>query len=117
MKNNNRMERVNEEIKRELSSIISFELENSLVTGLVSVTKVKTTPDFKFAKVYVSALGSKSKKDVMEGLKKAKGFMRSLLAKRINLRITPDLDFELDETAENGEKIDRILEEINNNNV
>ncbi len=59
-KNNNRQGRIDEEFRKELSQLISFELKEPSVTGMVSVTKVKITPDFKYAKVYVSILNSKS---------------------------------------------------------
>ena len=109
----NRMNRVNEEFKRELSKIIDQDLKNPNITGLISVTKVKTSSDLKMARVYISILGSKSKKNTMEGLRKASGFIRTELAKRVNLRYTPELVFELDETMEYGAKIDSIIKEIN----
>ena len=87
-KNNNRMGRIDEEYRKELSQIIGFELKNSSITGMISVTKVKVTPDLKYAKVYVSIFNSKNIKDTMEGLKKSSGFIRTELAKRINLRNT-----------------------------
>lgn len=111
-KNNNRFNRVDEELKREISNIISFELKNPNVTGMISVTKVKVTPDLKYAKVYVSILNSKNIKETMTNLKKSSGFIRSELAKRINLRITPEVIFELDDSLEYGARIDTILKEI-----
>ena len=114
-KNNNtsnRMARVNEELKREISNIINFELNNSNITGMISVTKVKVTPDLRYARVYVSMINSKNKKNTLAGLKQASGYIRSLLAKKINLRNTPELVFEFDETIEYGAKIDSIIEEI-----
>lgn len=111
-KNEARLNRINEELKRELSSIISYELKNPNVTGMVSVTRVKITPDFKYAKVYVSILNSKNVNKTMEGLKESSGFMKSRLAKTINLRITPELVFELDDSLDYGEKIDSILKEL-----
>lgn len=111
-KQTNRMSKVDEEIKRELSVIISQDLKNPNITGLISVTKVKTSPDLKSAKVYVSILNSKSKKNTMQGLKNASGFIRSELARRIVLRYTPELIFEIDDSMEYGAKIDNILKEI-----
>ncbi len=96
-RNNNRMGRIDEEYRKELSQIISYDLKNPNVTGMISVTKVKVTTDLKYAKVYVSILNSKNIKETMDGLKKSSGFIRSELAKRINLRNTPELVFELDE--------------------
>lgn len=111
-KNNNRIGRIDEEYRKELSQIIGYELKNPNVTGMISVTKVKVTTDLKYAKVYVSILNSKNIKETMDGLKKSSGFIRSELAKRINLRNTPELIFEIDDSIEYGAKIDSILKEI-----
>ncbi len=111
-KNNNRFNRVDEELKKEISNIISFELKNPNVTGMISVTKAKVTPDLKYAKVYVSILNSKNIKETLANLKKSSGFIRSELAKRINLRITPEIIFELDDSLEYGARIDSILKDI-----
>ena len=111
-KNNNRIGRIDEEYRKELSQIISYDLKNPNVTGMISVTKVKVTPDLKYAKVYISILNSKNIKDKMDGLKKSSGFIRSELARRINLRNTPELVFEIDDSLEYGAKIDSILKEI-----
>ncbi len=116
-KNSNRMEKVDEEFKREISKIIDQDLKNPNITGLISVTKVKTSADLKNAKVYISILNSKSKKNTMQGLKNATGYIRTELAKRVNLRYTPELIFELDETLEYGAKIDSILMELKNKDV
>ena len=80
---------------------------------MISVTKVKITPDLKYAKVYVSILNSKNNEKTMEALKKSAGFMRSQIAKRVNLRITPELVFEKDDSMEYGMKIDAILKDLN----
>ena len=111
-KNEARLNRINEELKKELSSVINYKLKNPNVTGMISVTRVKITPDFKYAKVYVSILNSKNVNKTMEGLKESSGFMRSELAKTVNLRITPELVFELDDSLEYGERIDRVLKEL-----
>ena len=111
-KNNPRLGRIDEEYKKELSQIIGYELKNPNVTGLISVTKVKVTSDLKFAKVYVSILNSKNVKDTLARLKKSSGYIRTELAKRVKLRNTPELIFELDDSIEYGAKIDSILKEI-----
>ncbi len=110
--NQNRLGRIDEEYKKEISQIISYKLKNPNVTGLISVTKVKVTNDLKYAKVYVSILNSKNLKETMDGLKKSSGFIRSELARKINLRNTPEILFELDDSLEYGAKIDSILKEI-----
>lgn len=112
MQNNNRLERINEELKKEISHIISYELKNPNVTGLISVTKAKVTPDLKYAKVYVSILNSKNTKETLANLKKSAGFIRTEVAKTMNLRITPEIIFELDDSMEYGAKIDSILKDI-----
>lgn len=111
-KNEARLGRINEELMKAISHIITYELKNPDVTGMISVTRVKVTPDLKYAKVYVSLLNSKSVEKTMQGLKESAGFMRSQVAKAINLRITPQLVFEYDDSIENGEKIDNILKQI-----
>ena len=108
----NRLDRVNEELKREIGNIINNELKNSNITGLISVTKVKISPDLKHARVYISIINSKSNKNTLAGLKRATGFIRSRIAEKVNLRVTPELVFELDDSMEYGERIDSILKEI-----
>lgn len=111
-KNSNRLGRIDEELKKEISSIITYDLKNPNITGMISVTKAKITPDLKYAKVYVSILNSKNVKETLAGLKKSSGFVRTEVAKRINLRITPEIIFILDDSMEYGERIDKILKEI-----
>lgn len=110
--NNNKLNRIDEELKKELSHIISYELKNPKVTGLISVTDVKTTPDLKYAKVYVSILNAKNTKATLANLKKSAGFIRTQIAKKVNLRVTPEFVFILDDTMEYGAKIDSILNDI-----
>lgn len=110
--NSNRISRVNEELKREISNIINYEVKNSKVTGLISVTKVKTSPDLQYARVYISVINSKNIKQTLEGVKAASGFIRSRVAEKINLRTTPNLIFEFDDSLMYGEKIDSILNDI-----
>lgn len=112
MPNSNRFERIGEEYKKEISNIINYKLKNPNVTGLISVTKVKVTNDLKYAKVYVSILNSKNLKETLAGLKKSSGFIRSELARSVNLRNTPEIIFELDDSIEYGARIDSILDKI-----
>lgn len=111
-KNSNRLGRVEKELKRQISEIIDYSLQNSKVQGIISVTKTKVTPDLKYAKVYISTLDFKSKNQVLEGLNESKGYIRSQIAKTMNLRVTPDLVFVYDDSEENGMKIDNILREL-----
>ena len=115
-KNNNRQGRIDEEFRKELSQLISFELKEPSVTGMVSVTKVKVTPDLKYAKVSVSILNSKNIKETLAGLKKSSGFLRSELGKRINRRNSPEVEYELDESLEDGARIDKIINDLKKDN-
>ena len=108
----NRLNRINEELKREISNIINYEMSNSNVTGMISVTSVKITPDLRHARVFVSMINSKSVKNTLAALKSSSGFIRSRIAEKINLRVTPELVFELDDSMQYGEKIDNILKDI-----
>ena len=111
-KNSNRMDKINEELKKELSIIIDTDLKNPHITGMISVTKVKTSPDLRYARVYISLLNCKNVKETLDGLKSASGFMRTELAKRVNLRYTPELRFEIDDSMEYGARIENILKNI-----
>ena len=111
-KSNNSLSRIEEELKREISNIINYEVKNSNVTGMISVTKVKVSPDLKYAKVSVSIMNSRNVKQTLAGLKAASGFIRSQIAERINLRVTPELVFELDDSMVYGERIDNILKDL-----
>ena len=110
--NSGRMNKINEELKKEISNVISVELKNPHLTGLITVTKVDTSPDLKIAHVYVSMIAAKSKKENLAILKRASGFVRSCLARKVNLRTTPEIVFVFDESLEYGAKIDSILKDI-----
>ena len=114
MKSTNRLTRINDEIMRELSQIIRMELKDPRISTMTSVMRAETTPDLKYCKVYISVLGNEEEKQsVMTGMENAKGFMRHLLAERINLRFTPELIFKLDESVEYSVKINKLIDEIN----
>lgn len=111
-KNEKRLNRIDEELKKEITNILTYDLKNPNVTGLISVTRVKITPDFKYAKVYVSIMNAKNTKETFTAIKKSTGFIRTEIAKRVNLRITPELVFVLDDSIEYGTRIDAILKDI-----
>lgn len=114
MTGKNRMIRINDEIKREVSEIIRSELKDPRVGVITSVLKVDTSNDLKYCKIYISVLGDdEKKKEVMEGLKNASGFIRKQIAQRINLRNTPELKFLLDDSLEYSIKISKIIDDIN----
>lgn len=111
-----RANRVAEQMKKELGDIIGRKIKDPRV-GFVTVTDVEVTGDLQQAKVYITVLGEgNQKQDTLIGLAKAKGFIRSEIGKRIRLRKTPELFFELDETIEKGNRIEHILKDLNNSN-
>lgn len=104
--------KMNNIIQRELSDIIQNEVKNSQI-GFCTVTGVDVTNDLSIAKVYVSFLNT-NKKRSLEALERSKGFIRSLLAKRLTVRKCPELQFVLDTSLEYGNKIENIINELNN---
>lgn len=107
-----RHERLEQDVKIALSDIIMNEVKEPSVTGLISVTDVKITPDQKYAKVYVSIFGKCNKNKVVEALKKATGFIKKELSRRVRMRNIPDITFELDNSMEYGEHMDRVIKEV-----
>ncbi len=113
-KNSIKNVRINAEVQRELSTIIAREIKDPRIAPMTSVTAVEVAPDLKTAKVYISVLGDEtSKSDTIAGLKSASPFIRSCLAKSVNLRNTPELKFILDDSIEYGIKMSKIIESMN----
>lgn len=110
--NNVRIERINSEIKKILSHIIDTKLRDPQIDAMVSVCDVEVTPDLAEAKVYISSIGNTPKDEVLNRIKGAGGFIRRELSKQINLRITPRLNFYLDNSLEYSDKIESILKNI-----
>lgn len=108
----NRLEKVNSEIKKELSNLILNTIRNPKINTIISITSVETTPDLAIAKVFVSVLDNTSEKEVLKELVGAGGFLRANLAKNLKLRKTPRIIFELDKSEQYGSKIDNILKNI-----
>ena len=107
------MIRINDELQRELANIIRTEVKDPRINKMTSVIKVETTSDLKYCKAFVSILGNDEEKvGVMQGLKNASGFIRHLLAERVNLRNTPEILFKLDDSVEYAIKMDRLIKEI-----
>ncbi len=101
---NNRIGRINEEIQRELAALIPM-VKDPRVTGMISVTAAETTPDLKYAKIYVSVLDKSNCDQVLKGLKSAAGWLRRELGRSLNLRSTPELSFVLDDSIDKGAHI------------
>ena len=102
----NRIGRINEEIQRELAALIPMVKDPRVAdAGMVSVTAVETTPDLKYAKIYVSALNKDNTPQLLKGLKSAAGWLRRELGRALNLRNTPELTFVRDDSIDKGAHI------------
>ncbi len=108
-----RILRINAEIQRAISQIISQELRNPLIKGIISVTKVDTTSDLDQCKVYVSIMEEKNREDIFNQIKHSSGFIRRELASKVLLRKVPFLNFYLDTSIEYGQKIEDTINKIN----
>lgn len=109
-----RANRLAEEMKKEVSQILREEIKDPRV-GFVSVTRVEVSSDLRYAKVLISVLGSQEERqEVARALKRAGGFIRSELARRIRLRFTPELTFKIDDSIEHGVRIANILDQVKN---
>lgn len=112
-KNSIKNTRINGEVQRELSNIIRGEIKDPRINPLTSVVAVEVAPDLKTCKAYISVLGDEeSQAKTLAGLKSAEGFIRSKLAKTVNLRNTPEIRFVLDQPIEYGVKMSKMIDEV-----
>ena len=109
----NRIGRINEEIQRELSDQLR-RLKDPRVsaTGMVSITRVDTTGDLRYARIYISTLDKTRETEVLKGLKSAAGFLRRELGRALQLRYTPELQFIADDSIQHGAHILEILRQV-----
>ena len=108
----NRINRINEEIQKELSSLLR-NLKDPRVSGtMISITHVETTPDLRYAKVYVSFLQEERANDAMKGLSSAGGYLRRELGRALNLRYTPELTWALDDSITYGAKMLKLINSL-----
>ena len=110
----NRINRINEEIQKELSSLLRTVKDPRVADTMISITRVETTPDLRFTKVYVSFLQADRVADAMKGLKSSAGYLRRELGRTLNLRHTPELIFERDDSIDKGA---HVLDLLRNPNV
>jgi ribosome-binding factor A len=104
-----RIRRVNEAMRTVLSETIATDLQDPRI-GFVTVTAVKTSPDLRHARVYVSVLGDQSTRDAsLDGLRSAHGFLQSRVALSLRLKHTPALQFDYDDTVDRGMRINELL--------
>jgi len=108
----NKINRINEDIQRVLAARLRDIKDPRVNQGMISVTAVNTTSDLRHAKVYLSVFGLKSEREFAKGLKSAAGYLRHEIGQTLNLRYTPELQFELDKSIEHGARISTILNEL-----
>ncbi len=109
---NNRLARTNDDIQRVLSELLRNVKDPRVQQGMISVTRVETTGDLRYAKVWLSVYGMKDEKEFKRGLKSASGWLRKELASSMNLRYTPELVFELDHSIEYGAHINELISSL-----
>ena len=108
----NRIGRINEEIQKELASLLRNLKDPRVQNTMISLTRVETTPDLRFAKVYVSFLEEDKAKDALKGLKSAGGYLRRELGRALNLRYTPELMWALDDSITYGAKMLKLINSL-----
>ena len=110
----NKLNRTNDDIQYVLSNLLR-QIKDPRVNqgGLISITRVDTTGDLRYSKIYLSVLGELNEKDFNKGLKSASPWLRRELGLALNLRYTPELVFELDKSIEHGAYINKIISDLN----
>lgn len=112
-KNSIKNTRINGMVQREISEIIQNGIKDPRIHPMTSVVSAEVTPDLKYCKVYVSVLGSEEQgQETLKGLKSAEGYIRSQLARTVNLRNTPEITFILDQSIQYGVKMTRLIDEV-----
>ena len=112
-KNSIKNTRINGEVQKELSRIISREIKDPRISPMTSVVAVEVAPDLKTCKAYISVLGDeKAQADTLEGLQSAEGYIRRELARTLNMRNTPEIRFILDQSIEYGVNMSRKIDEV-----
>ena len=110
-KGHGRPERLGDLIQREVSDLIRLELRDPRV-GMITITSVDVSPDLSHAKVFFTLLDKQQLADARQGLKRAAGFLRSQLARRVKMYTTPELRFEYDESVERGDRLSRLIDSV-----
>ena len=112
-KNSIKNTRINGEVLRELSNIIRGDIKDPRINPMTSVVTVEVAPDLKTCKAYISVLGDEeSQKSTLSGLRSAEGYIRRELARRINLRNTPEITFILDQSIEYGVRMSKMIDDV-----
>ena len=108
----NRINRINEEIQKELANLLRTVKDPRVAETMISITRVETTPDLRYTKVYVSILQSEKANEALKGLKSAGGYLRRELGSALNLRYTPELNWALDDSITYGAKMMQLINSL-----
>ena len=108
----NRINRINEEIQKELSNLIRTLKDPRIQNTMISITRVETTPDLRYTKVYVSFLQEEKAADALKGLQSAAGYLRRELGSALNLRYTPQIMWALDDSITYGAKLLALINSL-----
>lgn len=108
----NRIGRINEEIQKELASLLRNLKDPRVQETMISITRVETTPDLRYTKVYASFLDESKALDAMKGLKSASGYLRRELGSALNLRYTPEIQWVLDDSITYGAKMLKLIDSL-----
>lgn len=108
----NKLGRTNDDIQRVISSLLRNVKDPRVQQGMISVTRVETTGDLRYSKIWLSVLGMKDEKEFKKGLKSASGWLRRELGSAMNLRYTPELVFEVDHSIEYGAHISQVINSL-----
>ena len=116
MKNNKRrkpykLERISSEVEKIIQEVVAYEINDKRVSGNATVTGIQLSPDFSYCKVYVE-IPSDIKKEVLEGLKSASGYIRHAISDSLEMRKIPELNFIYDDTKEKAARIEELLADI-----
>ena len=113
-KNSMKNTRINGEVQRTLAEIIRADIKDPRVSPLTSVVSVEVAPDLKTCRAWISVYGEEqAQKDTIEGLKSAEGYIRRELARRVNLRNTPEIRFIVDQSIAYGVRMSKLIDEVN----
>ena len=108
----NKLERTNDDIQRVLANLLTQVKDPRVQQGMISVTRVETTGDLRYSKVWLSVLGMENEKEFKKGLRSASGWLRHELGTVLDLRYTPELVFEIDHSIEEGAHISALIEQL-----
>jgi ribosome-binding factor A len=108
----NKIQRINEEIQRALFTLLRNVKDPRVQQGMLSVTGVDTTADLRYAKIFISVFGDVEEKELKKGLKSASGYLRHELGQSLELRYTPELIFEIDQSIAHGAHISKIIQDL-----